>query len=101
VITALVATPICLLLGLASGGAGHGNYLLAKILFPFTMLSTIPFGSIIVPFIVLAVAQFPAYGIILGLANGRGRGMRTAGAMLVVHALAAAACLMLIGDDFS
>ena len=101
VITSLIATPICLLIGIASGGAGHGNYFLAKLLFPFTMLSTIVFGSITAPFIVLAVAQFPAYGVILGRANEKGRLMRAACAVLAVHVLAAVACLMWIGENFS
>jgi ABC-type methionine transport system permease subunit len=101
VIASLVATPICLLLGIASGGAGHGNYFPAKLLFPFTMLSTILFGSITVPFILLAVAQFPAYGVILGHANEKGGFMRAACAVLTVHALAVVACLTWIGENFS
>jgi hypothetical protein len=100
-IISLVATPICLLLGIASGRAGHGDYFLAKLLFPFTMLSTIPFGSITVPFILLAVAQFPAYGMILGRANEKGKFMHAAVVMLAVHVLAAASCLMWVGENFS
>ncbi|MDQ3817399.1 MAG: hypothetical protein M3362_06880 [Acidobacteriota bacterium] len=80
---------------------GHGDYFLAKLLFPFTMLSTIPFGSITVPFILLAVAQFPAYGVVLGRANEKGRFMPAACVVLAVHALAAATCLMWVGENFS
>jgi len=100
-VISLVATPICLLLGIASGGAGHGDYFLARLLFPFTMLSTIPFGSITTPFILLAIAQFPAYGMILGCANERGKFMHAACVMLFVHGLAAAFCLMWVGENFS
>jgi hypothetical protein len=101
VIASLVATPICLLLGIASGGAGHGNYFTAKLLFPFTMLSTILFSSITIPFILPAVAQFPAYGVILGHANEKGSFMRAACAVLAVHTLTAVACLMWVGENFS
>ena len=71
-VVSLVATPLFLLAAVASAGAGHGNDLLAKILFPFTMLSTLVFGLIIVPAIALAVLQFPFYGFILGRANVKG-----------------------------
>lgn len=99
-IISLLATPICLFLGIASAGAGHGNYFLAKLLFPFTMLSTVPLGLITTPFILLALAQFPVYGMILGHANEKGRFMRVASVVLLIHALTAAACLRLIGGNF-
>ena len=72
-IVSLVLTPFLLLLGVGSGGAGHGDYRLAMMLFPYTMLSTFVFDSITVPFIVLAIIQFPLYGVTLGYANQRGR----------------------------
>ena len=40
-VASLVATPFFLLLGFASAGAGHGDYVLARILFPYTMLAAI------------------------------------------------------------
>ena len=101
VVISLAAAPICLYLGVASGGAGHGDYFLATILFPFTILSTVLFGSITLPFILLAAAQYPAYGILLGLASMRGRFQRAASALLVVHASAVTACLIFIGENFS
>ena len=58
----VLITPVALLLGVASGGAGHGDYFIAKLLFPFTMLSTMFVGSITSPFILLAFVQFPIYG---------------------------------------
>ena len=100
-VVSLIATPLFLLAAIASGGAGHGSYLLAKILFPFTMLSTLVFGSIVAPAIALAVLQFPFYGFILGRANVKG-GLRTRAAVLLfAHMLAVAACFILIGDNFS
>jgi len=84
----LFLTPIALLLGVGSGGAGHGDYRLAMMLFPYTMLSTFVFDSITVPSIVLAIIQFPLYGIALGYANQRGRFVRVAIFLSIVHGLA-------------
>jgi hypothetical protein len=100
-VASLVATPLFLLAAIASAGAGHGSYLLAKILFPFTMLSTLVFGSIVVPAIALAVLQFPFYGFILGRANVKGGLQTRAAVLLFAHILAVAACFILIGGNFS
>ena len=58
-IICLAATPPLLLLAIGSGGAGHGDYFWAKVLFPFTLLSARVLGSITGPFIALAIVQFP------------------------------------------
>jgi hypothetical protein len=100
-VVSLIATPLFLFAAVASAGAGHGSYMLAKILFPFTMLSTLAFGSIIAPAIALAVLQFPFYGFILGTANVKGRFRTRPAVLLLIHILAVAACFILIGDNFS
>jgi hypothetical protein len=100
-VVSLIATPLFLLAAVASAGAGHESYLLAKILFPFTMLSTLVFGSIIAPAIALAVFQFPFYGFILGKANVKGSFRTRAAVLLLIHILAVAACFILIRDNFS
>jgi len=94
-------TPLFLYFGIASGGAGHGNYLLAKIVFPFTMLSTKAFGSIIAPFILLAIIQFPVYGFILGWANAKNRIFLPAAALLLLHSAAVIACFFVVDANFS
>jgi len=101
VAVSFLVTPIFLYLGIASGGAGHGHYLLAKILFPFTMLSTRAFGSIVAPFIVLAIVQFPIYGFILGKANLKGRMFLCSIGVLLIHLLAATACFLIVDENFS
>ncbi len=100
VAVSLAATPVCLLLGIGSAGAGHGSYLLAKILFPLTMLSTLFLGSITGPFIVLAVIQNPAYGLISGLANKRGRLWPTLWTIFALHALLAVVCVLVPNESF-
>jgi hypothetical protein len=101
VIVSLAVTPVALLLGIASAGAGHGNYFWAKILFPYTMLSTFLFESITAPFILLAIVQFPLYGFLLAFASGRKRLGSLAIGLAVAHILAAALCLFLASDNFS
>ena len=101
IIASLILTPIALLLGIGSGGGGHGDYFWAKLLFPYTMLSAFLFGSITVPFILLAVAQFPLYGVGLGYARGGGRFFRLAFILLLVHAAAVAVVFLLAEENFS
>lgn len=100
-IASLVATPICLLLALASGGAGHGNYLWAKVVFPYTMLSTLAFESITRPFIILAIIQFPLYGVALGLASRKHRFAHMAIALPVIHLLAVMILFLSGSENFS
>ncbi len=101
VIVSLIVTPLALLLGIGSGGAGHGDYFWAKILFPYTMLSTFLFESITAPFILLAIIQFPLYGFILAFASERKRFGSLVIVLAMAHILAAALCLFLASDNFS
>ena len=97
----LAATPILLFLGLASAGAGHGDYILAKILFPYTLLSTRVSGSITALFLGVAVVQFPLYGMMLGGANVKGGFQRTLVLIGLIHALAVVACFALVSEQFA
>ncbi len=57
------------LLAVASGGAGHGTYPLAQLLYPGPMLLWRSTGrSFDGPLIALALAQFPFYGGVIGVA---------------------------------
>jgi hypothetical protein len=97
----ILLTPICLFLAVVSAGAGHGSYLLAKILFPLSMLSAAAFNSITTLSMIFAVIQFPLYGLILGMAANRGR-LRTLAALLsVTHALAVVFSLLAGNNSFS
>jgi len=64
------------------------------------MLSTIFFQSITTPFITLAVIQYPVYGVVLGLANRNGHLLRHATALLAIHVLLAAVCLIVPDQNF-
>jgi hypothetical protein len=88
-------TPFFLFLGLVSAGVGEGKYFLAKMLFPFTMLSTVPFHSIRRPFILLAVVQYPLYGLLVGIANLKRTLLICGFALAIIHISLVVACLLL------
>ena len=94
-LVSVLLTPVFLLAALASSGAGHGDYVWARILFPFTLLSAFLFDSITAPFIALGIVQFPFYGFLLGKANVRGQFLKYSILIALVHALAAIACFVL------
>ena len=97
----LLVTPFCLLIAIASAGAGHGSDALAKVLYPFTLLSTIMFGSITTPFLLLAAIQFIIYGLVFGLANVNGRFVPLVFLAIGLHIGGVIACFVLIGRNFS
>jgi hypothetical protein len=76
---------ISLFVAILSGGAGHGDYFWAWVLFPFTMSLAFPITT---PLIVLAIVQFPIYGVVVGLASLKGK---------TIHALLCVAAVHLLG----
>ena len=46
-------------------GAGHGTYIPAMGLFPFSMLSILLFNKITMPFVIIAFIQYPLYGFVI------------------------------------
>lgn len=95
----MILTPF--FFGFASAGAGRGSYFFAKVLFPFTLLSTLVFDTITIPFFVLGQLQFPAYGAILGLMNRRSAFIPAMTTLLILHGGGAAMALVMIGENFS
>ena len=82
-------TPFAVSAAVASAGAGHGSYALAKLLFPYSMLLTRLSGDLITqPIIALAFVQFPVYGFILASFKAT----RAAACVLDAHAIFAALC---------
>ncbi|MFN2529834.1 MAG: hypothetical protein ABR555_00905 [Pyrinomonadaceae bacterium] len=99
-VLSLIATPFGLLIALASAGAGHGDYFWAKIIYPYTMLSTLLFGSITIPFRLLAVVQLPLYGVLLSIACVRNRLGLVALVWFALHTAAAVACFVVRFQNF-
>jgi len=94
----VVFTPLALWTAFASAGAGHGSYFLAKLLFPYSMLLTRTAGdTITTPLIGLALVQFPLYGWLVASFSPT----RTAGALLVLHAISVGLCFSGILPSFS
>jgi hypothetical protein len=82
--------------------AGHGSYVPAIIFFPLTMLSTRWTDVITVPAMILAVVQYPAYGMALARGKEAGTRARLAFAIAAAHGfLACAAFAFLQGGSFS
>jgi hypothetical protein len=69
----VLVIPAALFLAVVAAGGGHGTYYAAKLLFPWTMMSTVVTKSITQPFVVLGIAQYPFYGIVLDVARSKGR----------------------------
>lgn len=92
-ITFVLATPFLLWLGVASAGAGHGDYILAMVLFPYSVFPLLLDRPIPIWLMVVAVLQFPAYGFALSRASRYGRLRLLSVSLLVVHAIAATVCL--------
>lgn len=67
-IYSVVAQLVAIVLGIFSAGAGHGSYVAARLLFPYTILSFGIHGPIPDAFIVLACTQYLLYGFIWGMA---------------------------------
>ena len=100
-VLSLILTPIFLLIAFLFAGAGHGTYFVSKILFPFTMLSTVVADQISLSFVVVAGLQFPLYGLLVGLANRVGRLRNAILLISVIHSIAVSLCFVFIGENFS
>ena len=84
-----------------SSGGGHGNYFVAKCLFPFTMLSTTVFESITGPFVLLAFVQFPIYGWFIGSSFLPGTRRLNLWLPIAFHLVALALVLLIRNPNFS
>lgn len=89
-----------LLIAIASAGAGHGDYVAARALFPIPMLFTNIEGEIGIFSGGLALLQFPIYGMLFGWIFWRSS--YVAGFLLAAaHTAAAAACFSGAVPNFS
>ena len=90
-------TPVAFVLALYSAGAGHGDYVLVRLLYPIPMLATLLTNTMITSLSIgLAALQFPAYGAFVAGA-GRSRWL----ALGVFHLVAIAAAFSGLLEAFS
>ncbi len=96
-VVSLFITPFALFSGFESMIVGRGDHFMAKLLFPYTMLSRLIFGVIPVPFFIVGIFQFPVYGAILGWMNRRSDMRYALLSLTILHLGAALFCLLLVG----
>ena len=97
-----------MLAGLASAGAGHGDYLWAKILFPYTMISSLlyqtrnaPQAVNILLWILFPIIQYPVYGVILALASQKAKTNLAAIGLCALHVIVATLNFVIPNPNFS
>lgn len=102
IITSAMLTGVvaCIVAAMAAGG-GHGTYWAAKCLFPYTMLSTAWTAMITIPAILAAVLQFPVYGILFAVANGKRKAVWAFWGVVGVHLAGVALALRFSGSAFT
>ena len=91
---------LALLLAFISAGAGHGDYLFAKLFFPYSILSAITFSEITLFSLVIAFLQFPIYAFILSLAGSQKRMFQIVLLVLGLHFSAFVLCFIAPGSGF-
>ena len=89
-----------LFVAVMSAGAGHGDYVAARMLFPVSMLLTLIEGSIGPISLSVALIQFPLYGALLGWSISR-KSYKAAVLAASLHLAAAVMCFMGILPSFS
>ena len=91
-----LVTPIAVIWAIMSGGAGHGDYVAARVLYPLPMLLAEMAGEFSLPMIIFALAQFPVYGIVVGTFWRSGLIL-----ILAIHFIALAICFSGFISNFS
>ena len=79
-----VLTPISLIAAIGSTGAGHGDYLFAFAFYPLPVVMIMGW-DMLVPGIVVAIAQFPIWAIAGLMARTWKAFGITAGSLLIAH----------------
>ena len=101
IISGVIIGSVAIVISVLIAGGGHGSYVPAKLFFPYTMLSTSYIDVISLPFVVLAIAQFPLYGAVIGISGGRGKMFHVSAVIVSVHLIAVVMCFLLLeGGSF-
>jgi len=96
---AIIVAP-AILAAIMSGGAGHGSYVAARVLFPFSMLLTRLEGEIGPIAMGAGLLQFPLYGALVGRAVAS-KSERAVLFTAAAHVVAVLACFSGLLPDFS
>ena len=93
-------TPLLLIVAVFAMGAGHGTYIPAMGLFPFGMLGVLLQDRISLPFIIVAILQYPTYGFIIDKVNSLRQLRLTLLTILLVHVGLATFIIKLTGENW-
>lgn len=81
-------------------GGGHGTYIPAMGLFPVGLLGTLLFDRITIPFVVLAIIQYPIYGFIIDKVIVTNKSKIVLPLLLLLHILLAVIIMKLTGENW-
>jgi hypothetical protein len=84
-VAGVLVTPIALLIGIISGGAGHGSYVAARLVLPFACLTMGAYSGASWVVSILAILEWPTYGALIDKASHKAL---TGGIILALHAAA-------------
>ncbi len=98
----VIVTPVFLFITVLTAAGGHGSYMPAKILFPWTMAATaFTDGAITQPLVAMAIVQYPLYGIMLDWARAAARLRLGMLAIAGVHFVAVAVAFLISNRSFT
>lgn len=96
----VLLTPVLLFIAVFLAGGGHGWYEPAIMLFPFGLISILFSRSIELPFIILAILQYPVYGLLIDSIGTRKSIKWTVISIALIHILLAGVILTLRGKNW-
>ena len=97
----VLVTPVFHFITALAAGGGHGSYMPAKLLFPWTMAATAFTRDIAQPFIAVAIAQYPVYGVILDWARSAGQLKSGVLALAAAHVAAVMLAFVISNPSFT
>ena len=98
-IATVVVTGVALYVAWISAGEGHGNFIWARILFPYACacMSMRALQFLVIPFSLL---QFPVYGFLILLGRKSGQLAIVVASILILHGVVAVLTFTLLQDSF-
>jgi hypothetical protein len=97
----VIVTPVFLFITVLAAGGGHGSYLPAKLLFPWSMAGTAFTGNITQALVAMAIAQYPVYGVMLDCARYAGRFNPGLMALAAIHFIGMNTALLMAHPTFT
>jgi hypothetical protein len=93
-------TPVLLFIAILMMGGGHGMFEPAIILFPFGLIGILFSRGIELPFVFLAILQYPIYGLLIDTIGNRASLKWTVLCITTIHIVLAGLILTLRGENW-